>query len=376
MITAAAICPPAPLLARELTGLDSVIPALRRACAAAVGRLVRSAPEIIAVVGPGRRTAAWPADGRLDLTPFAPALSTRDGPPGPPLPLPLGLGARLLDEAGYRGTRLFQSISQDEPAAPCLRLGVALRSVGDRAGLLVMADGSACRSLRAPGYLHPRAAAFDAAVERAVRTGDLGSLQVMDRGLARELLATAATGWQVLAGAMPRAAATGIQYADDPFGVFYLAAWLAGEPSPDSRPMHGGIGQPPGGRGTVHLRQPGDELGRLDRPAGPAPVLAGRPPAAQPLHPVPVHPEHLAGQPGRGVRGQVDDEPGGVGRILRIEARRRGPPGTGFRTATPGTPSVILVRAIGEIAFAVTPYLAISSAVIVVSETMPAFAAP
>ena len=93
-----------------------------------------------------------------------------------------------------------------------------------------MADGSACRSLRAPGYLDPRAAAFDAALERAVRTGDLGSLQAMDHGLARELLATARPGWQVLAGAMPgRAAATEILYADDPFGVFYLVAWLAGE---------------------------------------------------------------------------------------------------------------------------------------------------
>ena len=53
-----------------------------------------------------------------------------------------------------------------------------------------------------------------------------------------------------------------------------------------------------------------------------------------------------------------------------------GPSGTGLRTATPATPSVIRVSAIGEIAFAVTPYLAISSAVIVVSETMPALAAP
>ena len=53
-----------------------------------------------------------------------------------------------------------------------------------------------------------------------------------------------------------------------------------------------------------------------------------------------------------------------------------GSSGTGFRIATPAMPSVILVRAIGEIAFAVTRYLAISSAVMVVSETMPAFAAP
>ena len=229
MITAAAICPPAPLLARELTGLDPVVPELRRACAAAVDRLVRSGPEVIAVVGLGRRTATWPAAGRLDLTPFAPALGAQDEQEEPPLPLPLGLGVRLLDETGYRGARLLQSVSRDEPAAACLRLGAGLRGLDGRAGLLVMADGSACRSLRAPGYLDPRATAFDAALERAVRTGDLGSLQAMDHGLARELLAAARPGWQVLAGAMPRAAATEILYADDPFGVFYLVAWLAGE---------------------------------------------------------------------------------------------------------------------------------------------------
>ncbi len=129
---AAAICPPAPLLAPELTGLDPVIPELRQACAAAAERLVKAGPEVIAVVGPGRRTAVWPADGRLDLAAFGPALGLRGGPvvggpvlggpvlgptpggsvsAGPPLPLPLGLGARLLDEAGYSGPRLLPYIS-------------------------------------------------------------------------------------------------------------------------------------------------------------------------------------------------------------------------------------------------------------------------
>jgi hypothetical protein len=64
VITGAAICPAAPLLARELTGRDPVIPERRQACAAAVARLVRSGPEVIAVVGPAHRTATWPADGR------------------------------------------------------------------------------------------------------------------------------------------------------------------------------------------------------------------------------------------------------------------------------------------------------------------------
>jgi len=243
----AAICPPAPLLARELTGLDPVIPELRQACAAAAERLVKAGPEVIAVVGPGRRTAVWPADGRLDLAAFGPALGTRGGSVpggpvlggpvpggsvsgGPPLPLPLGLGARLLDEAGYSGPRLLQSVHSGEPAAACLRVGAGLRTMSDRVGLLVMADGSACRSLRAPGYLDPRAAAFDAVIADAVRSGDLAPLRAMDSDLAGELLVTSRPGWQVLAGAMPgRAPSTEVLYEADPFGVFYLVAWLAGE---------------------------------------------------------------------------------------------------------------------------------------------------
>ena len=238
----AAICPPAPLLARELTGLDPVIPELRQACAAAAERLVKAGPEVIAVVGLGRRTAVWPADGRLDLAAFGPALGTRGGSvpggpvPGgsvsgaPPLPLPLGLGARLLDEAGYSGPRLLQSVHSGEPAAACLRLGAGLRTMSDRVGLLVMADGSACRSLRAPGYLDPRAAAFDAVIADAVRSGDLAPLRAMDSDLARELLVVSLSGWQVLAGAMPgRAPSTEVLYEADPFGVLYLVAWLAGE---------------------------------------------------------------------------------------------------------------------------------------------------
>ncbi len=119
---------------------------------------------------------------------------------------------------------------EGEPAAVCLRLGADLRTRSARVGLLVMADGSACRSLRAPGYLDPRAAAFDAALERAVRSGDLGALRAMDHDLARELLAAGRAGWQVLAGAMPnRAPSVEILYNADPFGVFYLVAWVAAE---------------------------------------------------------------------------------------------------------------------------------------------------
>jgi hypothetical protein len=225
VIACAAICPAPPLLARELTGRDPVVPELRQACATAVDRLVRAEAEMVAVIGAARRTAVWPADGSLDLGAFGPPLGRSSGPP---LPLPLGLGARLLDEAGYLGPRLLQSVSLDEPGPGCLKLGAELGRTAGRTALLVMADGSARRSIRAPGHLDPRAAPFDAALEQAMRDGDPGALRALDEALARDLLATSRPAWQVLAGAMPEPVpAAEILYRDDPFGVFYLVAWLA-----------------------------------------------------------------------------------------------------------------------------------------------------
>jgi len=235
MITAAALCPSPPLLAREVTGRDPVIPELRQACAEAVRRLVRCEPDVIAVVGPGPVTARWPAGRRLDLSAFAPqAAAAADG--RPPFPLTLGLGGRLLDQAGYAGPRLLEAVGYDEPPAGCVALGERIAASACRVGLLIMADGSARRSPRAPGYLDERAAAFDTAVEDAVRDGDLGALLDIDPVLARELLAAGRPAWQVLAGAaggqppagaVPgRPAAAEILYSGDPFGVAYLVAWI------------------------------------------------------------------------------------------------------------------------------------------------------
>jgi hypothetical protein len=252
MITAAALCPSPPLLAREVTGRDPVVPELRQACAEAVRRLVGCEPDVIAVVGPGPVTARWPADRRLDLSGFAPQAASADmpRPPGgdPPLPLPLGLGTRLLDQAGYTGARALEAVGYDEPTAGCVALGEQVAASGGRVGLLIMADGSARRGRRAPGHLDERAAAFDAAVEGAVRDGDLEALLDVDPALARELLAAGRPAWQVLAGAAhappsagaapgrPSAGAAPVQppaaeilYSDDPFGVAYLVAWIPGQ---------------------------------------------------------------------------------------------------------------------------------------------------
>lgn len=227
MLTAAALCPAPPLLARELTGADPVVPELRQACREAVDALVQADPDVIVVVGAGEQTRAWDAAGaRLDLSRYAPALGARSAVPEA-LPLALGLGGRLLDEAGYHGRRELQEVAANEPAPACAALGASLARAAPRTALLVMADGSARRGLKAPGYLDERSATFDAEVGRAIRAGDLPALLALDAALARELMATGRPAWQVLAGAANGGrAASVIRYDDDPFGVAYLVASL------------------------------------------------------------------------------------------------------------------------------------------------------
>lgn len=233
MLTAAALCPAAPLLARELTGADPAVPELRQACREAADALVLASPDVVVVVGAGARTRSFdPATARLDLTPYAPALRPRppvlaEAWPGDALPLPLGLGGRLLDEAGYHGRRELQQIGADEPAPACAALGAVLVQAASRVALLVMADGSARRNRKAPGYLDERSAAFDTEVGRAIRDGDVPALLSLDTRLASELMATGRPAWQVLAGAVNGGAtASVIRYDDDPFGVAYLVASL------------------------------------------------------------------------------------------------------------------------------------------------------
>jgi hypothetical protein len=280
VITSAALCPGPPLLVRELTGADPVLPELRAACAAAVATLLRDRPEVVAVVGPGPVTGPWPGDGRLNVAAFGglPAAATNAADPHaadphaatpdaadphaaapngaapddaaphaatsdaaasdaaapddadarPALPPGPGIGAYLLDQAGYRGERLIWSVSADEPVAGCRKLGADLAGRDTGTALLVIGDGSARRSPRAPGHFDERAAAFDAEAERAVRAGDVRALLDLDPGLARDLMATGRPAWQVLAGALEgcTSLSVAVPYAGDPFGVAYLVATL------------------------------------------------------------------------------------------------------------------------------------------------------
>jgi hypothetical protein len=281
VIVAAAICPCPPLLARELTGQAEVLPELRAACATAVGSLAAARPDVIVVAGPDEKTGRWDPDARLDSAAYAPAgvLGPRTGAAAAGLPLSLGIGARLLDEAGYTGPRALHGIAALAAPGDCLRLGHQIARRAPRVALLAMGDGSARRSVSAPGYLDERAAPFDAAVERAVRDGDLAALAALDPDLAADLMAVGRPAWQVLAGALgavgdgPAAAGapppgrlrSEVLYSDAPFGVAYLVAALALPVLPGGRLAQHDRELDPGG--DVQLAEDVVDV-RVDRPLG------------------------------------------------------------------------------------------------------------
>jgi hypothetical protein len=247
MIVSAALCPAAPLLVRDLSGAEEVATDLREACLAAVAELTAGTPDVVAVVGAAERTGAWNGTARMDLDRYAPGpvlangqrsadmqRSPAESPAGSRgLPSALGVGAWLLGQAGCTAGRLLQAVGAEELPGRCAAIGAALAGSGDRVALLVMADGSARRGLKAPGYLDERSAGFDAQVEKAVRDARLDALLSVDPLLARELMAAGRPAWQVLAGALDgRKVSSEIRYSDDPFGVTYLVASLRVDAEP------------------------------------------------------------------------------------------------------------------------------------------------
>jgi hypothetical protein len=203
---------------------DPSTAALRAACAAAVADMLAVRPEVVVVVGdgatPGERYGTGDAG---DLRGFGVDVEipfdgrVRRG--GRRVPLAHTLGAWLLDEAGFAGTRVGVA-----PAG----LDQLLRDLPSPVGVLAMGDGSARRSVKAPGYLDDAAAPFDAAVARALETGDACALAGLDAEEGERLLAAGVPVWRAVGAALAGGAVTARLHHDAaPFGVGYLVAcWV------------------------------------------------------------------------------------------------------------------------------------------------------
>ncbi len=221
MIIGAALSPGPPLLAAEASGADAQAARLREATMAAVASLTGATPDLVAIVGWAERAGAWPAPARADLRSYGPPVPR----PSHMAPLSVGIGALMLDGCGYDGPLMLRTVAFGSTVDECRSVAAGLAETAERVSLLVVADGSARRTVKAPGHFDPRAEEYDRSVEEAVATGKLGALHDLDPGLAGELMASGWAPLQVLAAAFAgHRPQTTVLYADAPYGVGYLVA--------------------------------------------------------------------------------------------------------------------------------------------------------
>ncbi|WP_328671901.1 class III extradiol dioxygenase subunit B-like domain-containing protein [Streptomyces sp. NBC_00328] len=248
MLVAAAVCPCPPLLVPDVAaGAASELDAARAAVTDALGVLAASRPDLLVVVGPAEKSGrgSHPEGTRGSFSGFGVDLdvclgrpdagdANRDtdgagsGSPERELPPSLAVAAWLLERTGWSDAPV-EGLGVGEPleAERCVETGAQIGGRAGRVALLVMGDASACRTLKAPGYLDERAEAFDAEAARALGAADVAALKALDIDLAYELKAAGRAPWQVLAGAAEGAGLGGaLLYDDAPYGVGYLvAAW-------------------------------------------------------------------------------------------------------------------------------------------------------
>ncbi|GAA4706792.1 class III extradiol dioxygenase subunit B-like domain-containing protein [Pseudonocardia yuanmonensis] len=236
MLSLVVVLPHPPLLVPELAaGAAAETAELRAAVRSAAARLAGAAPDWIAVGADaaGRRTvppatagtfAGFGRDIRVALGPGA-------GETDPDLPLPLLVAGWAAGETDAEPRIRGELVADDAPTADCLQLGRELAAEAEAApgpvGLLIVGDGAATHTDKAPGHLDERAAPFDAGVAKALEHGDPAPLAALDPDLAAELWAAGRAPWQVLAGAAEGRDWRGeLLYSAVPYGVAYhVAVW-------------------------------------------------------------------------------------------------------------------------------------------------------
>lgn len=187
-----ALVPGVPALLPGNASLEDPVADLRAACREAVARM-GGRVQVLAGSEPGRRVgrhlvraagaALWPDD----LLPAERSVDADESPED--LVGPLWCGMSVLEE------------------------------IGPPTGVVVVANGSAKRTEKAPGHLDQRAEAFDAGLGRALVVADAEALRSVDSALAGELWADVGA-LPALADLLGEASAD-VLFDAAPFGVQY-----------------------------------------------------------------------------------------------------------------------------------------------------------
>jgi hypothetical protein len=221
-VTTVAFVPAAPLLVPEVAGGSAAVDeSLRAASLRAVSRAVVDRPDRVVVVGRVSAPGEWGRESRADFSGFG--VSAVPAATGSSLPWQLSVGAWLLDAAGWDGDRRYVGVGDGVPAP-----GAAGQMDSRSSSVIVVGDGSACRSERAPGGLDPRAQDLDSTIADLLERGDVAGLGGVDPRLAEDLMCGSVPAWSWLVAALDgeTVSAAELLVDDAPYGVgYFVALW-------------------------------------------------------------------------------------------------------------------------------------------------------
>jgi hypothetical protein len=235
VIVAAAFVPSAPILIPEVaSGAAEELNDVRAKAIASIQRAAASADHV-AIVGAGSRTRLFEngvgtfAGFGVPLTvTIDPNSRAHAGEQVDEIGVAASIGVWLLDQTQWSGARSVVEIGPDESQTRLAELAIELAESASSVALVIVADGSAARTEKAPGYLHPDATHFDVLIEQALASGRAQALADLDRAQAQAVMAAGWPAWQVAALAMQgREIEASCDVADAPFGVgYFVASWV------------------------------------------------------------------------------------------------------------------------------------------------------
>jgi len=210
------------MLILGMTGQTPPPDEVRRPALLAIGEMLNAQPEIVIVIAEGPRDEVFEDHTSLHLHRLGGMRD--DSSNARSLPIPLAIGAALLQDAGWSGPVEFHSVATNANV-----LGEQITSDPRNVGLLLLANGSACSSVAAPGSLHPDAHGFNADFLEFLRSPSEPQLSRLSQVACADQLSDAFGPLQVYGSVTSDLAVASdltarIHYADKFRGVFLVCA--------------------------------------------------------------------------------------------------------------------------------------------------------
>lgn len=232
MLVTAAVLPHPPVLVPEVaSGAAGELEGLRAACHKAVDTVIASDVDRLVVVGGGPGRASFGPGARGGLAGFGVPVevSVPGAPPSGELVLPLSatIGCWLLSHGHPSCPVAVDVVAGSTPPQDAAAVGVELAASAVRVGLLVMGDGAATLTPKAPAYVVEGAGQWQREVDQMLGSAAVEAVAALSTDDADRFAARGRAAWQVLAGAARGSAWRGtLLAAEAPYGVGYtVATW-------------------------------------------------------------------------------------------------------------------------------------------------------